>query len=190
MIAAKELRQLIKKTPIYTVANVLTVVRLLLLAPIFFFVRREGGTAQFVTFVLVGVGWLTDALDGYMARKLGQISELGKILDPLVDKIFVISLFFFLMFMRDFPAWVLIVIIPRDLLILWGGFYLARKRKTVEQSQLWGKLAASAQIITAIAYLLRWQTIAPILLGLALFMVAISTWSYGRLFFCRLREVS
>jgi len=190
MTVLKEMRTLVNRTPIFTVANVLTLVRVLLLVPIFFLIRRDGQTAQNLALFLVVLGWLTDGLDGYMARRLGQISELGRILDPIVDKIFVLFLVLFLILLRDFPSWILFIMLPRDALILVGGFYLAGKRKTIEESQVWGKITTNALTITAIAYLLRWRPVAPVFLGLALALMVISTWSYGRLFFRKLGDVS
>jgi CDP-diacylglycerol--glycerol-3-phosphate 3-phosphatidyltransferase len=185
----RDMHLLVKKTPVFTAANVITLVRLLLLVPIFLLIRRDGQAAQMLVLFLVILGWLTDGLDGYLARRMGQISELGKILDPIVDKIFVLFLLLFLILLRDFPPWVLFIIFPRDLLILGGGFYLASKRKTVEQSQAWGKITTNALTATILAYLLRWRPVAPILLGLTLVLVVISTGSYGRLFLRKLQEV-
>jgi CDP-diacylglycerol--glycerol-3-phosphate 3-phosphatidyltransferase len=190
MTVHKEIRQLINKTPVFTVANGLTLVRLALLAPIFLLIRLDNSVGQLLALFLVAMGWLTDGLDGYLARRMGQISELGRILDPLVDKIFLLFLLLFLILLRDFPPWVLLIILPRDVLILACGYYLARKRKTVAESQLWGKLTTNALTICAIAYLLRWRTIAPVLLSLALALAVLSTWSYGRLFFRKLQEAS
>jgi CDP-diacylglycerol--glycerol-3-phosphate 3-phosphatidyltransferase len=187
MIILKEMRQLVAKTPIFTLANAVTVFRLFLLAPIFLLMRQDGAIAQRLALILVGLGWLSDGLDGYLARRMGQISELGRILDPLVDKIFVLFLFLFLIILRDFPPWMLLVVFSRDLLILGGAFYLAQRKKTVEESRFWGKLTTNAFIVTAIAYLLRWRPVAPVLLGLAVILMVISTWSYGRLFLRRLR---
>ncbi|KPL19934.1 MAG: hypothetical protein AMJ92_00240 [candidate division Zixibacteria bacterium SM23_81] len=188
MIVAKEIRRLVSRTPVWTLANGLTLVRLLLLPPIFLLLRRGDSTAQYLALLLVATGWLTDGLDGYLARRMGQVSELGRILDPLVDKLFLLFLILFLILLRDFPPWVLAIILPRDLLILGGGLYLAHKRRTVEESHLWGKIATNALTITAIAYLLSWRSIAPILLVFALGMVGISSWRYGWLFFRKLQR--
>ena len=105
----------------------------------------------------------------------------------MVDKIFVLCLLLFLVILRDFPLWVLAVTIPRDVLILVGGYYLAKKRKTVEPSNMWGKIATNVFTAAAVAYLLRWST-ADYFLALALGLRAISTWNYGRIFFRRLKE--
>jgi CDP-diacylglycerol--glycerol-3-phosphate 3-phosphatidyltransferase len=183
-----EIRQLIRRTPVFTLANGLSLLRLLLLPPIYLLLRREDGGVPLLAIVLICLGWLTDGLDGYAARRLGQVSELGKILDPLVDKIFVLTLLVLLILLRDFHLWLLAVIIPRDLLILWGGLYLARRRKTVEPSQIWGKITTNTLMATMVAYLLRWTTLVPFLLILAVLLAVLSTWRYARFFFRTLHE--
>jgi CDP-diacylglycerol--glycerol-3-phosphate 3-phosphatidyltransferase len=185
-----EIRQLICRTPVFTLANGLTLLRLVLLPPIYLLLRWENGMAPPLTVLLVCIGWLTDGLDGYAARRLGQITELGKILDPVVDKLFVLALLVFLILLRDFPLWFLAVIVPRDVLILWGGLYLARRRKTVEKSQLWGKITTNVLLATMVAYLLRWTALMPFFLTLAVLLSVISTWSYARFFFRALHEAA
>jgi cardiolipin synthase len=182
-----EMRQVIGRTPVFTMANGITLFRLLLLPPIYFLIAADSAATSGLSLLLVGIGWLLDGIDGYVARRLGQVSELGKILDPLVDKIFVLCLLLFLVMLREFPLWVLAVTIPRDVLIMTGGYYLARKRKTVEPANLWGKITTNIFTATAVAYLLRWS-IADYFLAFALGLLVISTLNYVRLFLRKLKE--
>jgi CDP-diacylglycerol--glycerol-3-phosphate 3-phosphatidyltransferase len=182
-----ELAKMIRRTPILTVANGLSLARLVLLVPITLLLLDNGGAAPVTAIVLICLGWLSDGLDGMAARRLGQISELGKILDPVADKIFALVLLIVLTTARDFPVWLLILFIPRDLAILWGGLYLARRRKTVEQSGLWGKITTNLLMATVVAYLANWTFIMPWLLASVVFSAVISTWQYARIFFKALR---
>jgi len=84
--------------------------------------------------------WLTDILDGYFARKRNEISELGKIIDPLADKISVITITFLLLLKGILPLWFFIVILSRDLIILLGGLYIKKKYEVILQSNWTGKL--------------------------------------------------
>jgi CDP-diacylglycerol--glycerol-3-phosphate 3-phosphatidyltransferase len=84
--------------------------------------------------------WLTDILDGYFARKRNEISELGKIIDPLADKISVITITFLLLLKGILPLWFFIVILSRDLIILLGGLYIKKKYEVILQSNWIGKL--------------------------------------------------
>jgi len=177
-----ELGQVIRRTPVLTLANGLSLARLILLVPISLLLWKDGSSVPVTAIVLICVGWLSDGLDGMAARRLHQISELGKILDPVADKIFVLVLLIVLTVVRDFPVWLLIVIIPRDLAILWGGVFLARRRKTIEQSGLWGKITTNVLMATVVSYLAGWNILMPWLLAAVLFSLVVSTWQYARIF--------
>jgi CDP-diacylglycerol--glycerol-3-phosphate 3-phosphatidyltransferase len=183
-----ELGQLIRRTPVFTVANGLSLLRLMLLLPVYLLLRESQDAVPLAAIILVGLGWMSDGLDGYMARRLDQVSELGKILDPVVDKIFVLTLLVMLTVLRDFPPWLLAVIIPRDVIILWGGLHLARRRKTVEKSGLWGKITTNLLIATVVVYMTNWNELVPGLMALVVLAMAMSTWHYARFFFRALGE--
>lgn len=85
--------------------------------------------------------WLSDLLDGYVARKLNQVSELGKIIDPLADKICVISIGIILLIQNIIPLWFVLVIVLRDILIFSGGIYLKYSKKIVPASNWIGKIS-------------------------------------------------
>ena len=78
-------------------------------------------------YVLIGSAFLTDAADGYLARRFRWESKWGLVLDPLADKILVGGLAVFLVLFRDFPLWAAALIIARDLSILGAGVYLYLK---------------------------------------------------------------
>jgi CDP-diacylglycerol--glycerol-3-phosphate 3-phosphatidyltransferase len=183
----RELEQLIRRTPVLTVANGLSLARMLLLIPISLLLREGGDATPVAAIILICLGWLSDGLDGMAARRLHQVSELGKILDPLSDKIFVLVLLIVLTATRDFPAWLLAVVIPRDLAILWGGLLLARRRKTVEQSGMWGKITTNLLVATVVVYLAGWNILVPWLMAASVIAAVISTWRYARIFFRALR---
>ena len=83
--------------------------------------------------------WLTDVLDGYFARKRNEVSELGKIVDPLADKISIITISLIMVLTGIIPLWFFLVIMSRDILILSGGLYIKRKTGIVLQSNIIGK---------------------------------------------------
>jgi CDP-diacylglycerol--glycerol-3-phosphate 3-phosphatidyltransferase len=90
---------------------------------------------------MIVIIWISDLLDGYFARKLNQVSELGKILDPLADKIFIISIGIILLIQNIIPLWFVIVIIVRDIIIFSGGTYLKYSKKIVPVSNWIGKIS-------------------------------------------------
>lgn len=91
----------------------------------------------------------TDWLDGYLARKLNQVSELGKFLDPLVDKLLVLAPLLALIELGQVPAWGVFVILARELAI--AGWRV--NQVVITGANLWGKLKTVTQIV-AIALLI------------------------------------
>lgn len=136
-----------------------------------------------------GEGWLlalmlaaaaTDFLDGLLARRLGMASELGRILDPVADKICVDSMAVALYLWRGFPWWAAGLIVGRDLLILLGGLLLVKRTKTVPASNWPGKAAVTLLAGAIVFYAMRWQPWGFWLLLASLVLVAVSGVVYLR----------
>ena len=116
----------------------------------------------------------TDWVDGYLARKLDQVTELGKFLDPLVDKLLVLGTFLALIELQLVPAWGVCLILARELAI--AGWRVNPKLTgniSISGANIWGKLKTVVQII-AIAFLIAplsapWDT-----LGIVLFWLAVA----------------
>jgi CDP-diacylglycerol--glycerol-3-phosphate 3-phosphatidyltransferase len=128
----------------------------------------------------------TDWLDGYLARRLNQVTELGKFLDPLVDKLLVLAPLLALVEWGRVPAWGVFLILARELTI--AGWRVSGQ--TVPGAAIWGKIKTVVQII-AIALLIaplghNWQGIAT-----ALFWLAVGlTWVSGLLYLLPRRQVA
>jgi CDP-diacylglycerol--glycerol-3-phosphate 3-phosphatidyltransferase len=112
-----------KGTPVLNLPNLLTVSRLLLAAV--FFVLADLGWFL-LGFLLFVIAASTDALDGYLARRRGETTTLGRILDPFVDKVIVIGAFVFLLPIPDagLAAWMVTLIVARELLVTGLRSYL------------------------------------------------------------------
>jgi len=87
---------------------------------------------------------ITDYLDGYLARRLGQVSTLGKIIDPIADKIFVLLFCFYFVEIGILPAWFLILLIFRDLVISDFRLFAINEGQEVAVSRI-GKIKAFSQ---------------------------------------------
>jgi CDP-diacylglycerol--glycerol-3-phosphate 3-phosphatidyltransferase len=106
----------------------------------------------FLGALIFGVASITDFLDGYLARKTGQITKFGIILDPIADKFLVISALVLLVDMARLSAWIAIVIIVREFLVT-GLRAVALSKNIVIPAELGGKLKTFSQI-TAILCLI------------------------------------
>lgn len=122
-----------------TIPNILTIFRLVLILPIALLLLSGN---NFIALILIFVAWITDLLDGFLARKLNQISSLGKTLDPIADKLLIFVIVLSLVVAEAIPLYLGIIVIVRDILILVGGLYAWIKYKFLMQSNWIGKLSA------------------------------------------------
>ena len=120
------------------IPNILSLIRLLLV-PVFvvFFLKGKTAVAAIV-FVISGI---TDVLDGTIARKFGCITNLGKILDPLADKLTQMSAFICLYIAELVPLWMPAVYFLKELATAIGALFVFKKGKVVVKSRVFGKLA-------------------------------------------------
>jgi len=127
----------------WTLATYISASRILLTIPVGWLLFEGGtqGRLWAVVIIIIGVG--TDFLDGYLARRMHQVSDLGKILDPLADKIAVGALALFLVVLEEIPLWFVAAVVVRDALIVVGGLYIRRKKKIVAQSNMLGKITVN-----------------------------------------------
>jgi cardiolipin synthase (CMP-forming) len=137
---------------IVTVPNILSVSRIVLLPIVLLLlVKRQNAAAVAV----MAVSWTTDALDGYLARKLGQVSNLGRVLDHLVDKVWVGSVLVTLVYLRNLPFYLAAAVIFRDLLILAGSGVIMKVRGLFVQSDVVGKITGCAFALMMVFYTLE-----------------------------------
>ena len=137
---------------IVTVPNILSVSRIVLL-PIVLLLLFKHQNAAAVAVMLVS--WSTDALDGYLARKLNQVSNLGRVLDHLVDKVWVGSVLVTLVFLRNLPFFLAAAVILRDLLILAGSGVIMKAKGLFVQSDVVGKITGCAFAVMMVFYTLE-----------------------------------
>ncbi|EHC14799.1 CDP-diacylglycerol--glycerol-3-phosphate 3-phosphatidyltransferase [Fischerella thermalis] len=132
-----------------TLPNWITFSRLLGLPFLLYGLPNPTPTTRWVCLAIFLVAAGTDWLDGYLARKLNQISDLGKFLDPLVDKLLVLAPLLVFIELGQIPAWGVFLILARELAI--AGWRV--NQTTITGANIWGKLKTFSQII-AIALLI------------------------------------
>lgn len=136
-------------------ANGLSVARILLAPVLLFLLHHDAGTTSAATLLLLVVAALSDLLDGYVARRYGQVSQLGRILDPIADKLFLGTLGVGLFLWRGFPAWLLVAILVRDTGIVLVGSFLLRRYNVVIPPNYFGKYATVSLALVALAHLIE-----------------------------------
>lgn len=137
----------------WTAANLLSLSRLVLVVPITYLILTDGSMA--LLFGLIALAVLTDWFDGRLARWSKTVSEWGKVLDPLADKVAAAMITLALVVRGSLPLWLLVLIVLRDVFIVLGGMILAQRTARVVMSIWMGKVAVTALSITVLAALLQ-----------------------------------
>lgn len=133
-------------------ANRLTLSRLALTVLFVLALNSSWQYARTCALVIFLVAGLTDFIDGEIARRYGVITNFGKLMDPLVDKIMMAAAFISLVPLKAVPAWAATTVVARDFLIT-GLRLMASARGRVLPAELLGKQKTSWQIITVIFFL-------------------------------------
>jgi CDP-diacylglycerol--glycerol-3-phosphate 3-phosphatidyltransferase len=136
----------------WTVANMLSILRIVLVFPITYLILEDGPKSW--TFGLIFLAVVTDWFDGTLARWSHTVSEWGKVLDPIADKIAASAVVLSLVIRGSLPAWFLALVLGRDLLIVLGSVIAARRLNRVLMSIWVGKVAVFSLSLTVLAALL------------------------------------
>lgn len=178
--------------------NAITVSRLFLTAGFILLVEQESTWGHFIALILFIIAAISDFVDGWLARKMNLVTPLGKLLDPLADKILVCSAFVFLTAKGLCPVWVTALIIGREFLVT-GLRQIAIEAGQVLAADRLGKWKTTFQLTYLIAGMIRLTLdtmesvepplsylhsltkgawLLPISLVLALGLTVISGWNY------------
>ncbi len=143
---------------IFTVPNLISAIRLCLV-PVFLILLLNGYdlAATFLFALAAGTDWI----DGQIARRTNQVSKLGQLLDPAVDRILMIVGVAGLFIVGRLPLWIIVFVVARDLLLLVGGAYLLKRWKKRVAVIYPGKVATTLLFVGFAALLLNW----PVLTG-------------------------
>jgi CDP-diacylglycerol--glycerol-3-phosphate 3-phosphatidyltransferase len=135
--------------------NQLTVIRVLLIPFFLFFLYISGGIFKFLPLLIFAGAALTDAIDGHIARRDGLVTDFGKFMDPLADKLLTLAAFIAFVEIGYLSAWVVVVIISREFLV--SGFRtLAASKGVTIAANAWGKIKTVFQMILIIAVLMNY----------------------------------
>lgn len=144
--------------------NILTIFRILLIPVFIFLFFSDIDNNLLYAFFVFAIAGVTDVLDGYIARKYDMITDLGKVLDPLADKLMLLCVLFCLTTMSLIPMWILILMIVKEILMIYGAVRLYfSKTQVIIQSNYYGKLATVAFYLAITLVLLELKGLLPII---------------------------
>lgn len=170
----------------WTLSNILSVSRIVLMIPAVYVLATPMPFHRETAVLIMLVAVITDALDGYFARKFNEISELGKIIDPLADKVSVGVVVVMLVIFGDIPLWFAVVTLVRDVIIFSGGMYIKAKTGIVLPSTMSGKVTVTFIALYLILSILQYNYFAGIIIPLQWFCVMLMGYSlavYSKRFF-------
>ncbi len=167
----------------FTISNLLSILRVVLVIPFAFVMLRGGADGRLWGAIIMVLAALTDKYDGVLARKYGQTTEWGKILDPFADKLGLAVAAVVLLILGSIPLWFVIVLVLRDVLILSGGMYLRSKKGVVLQSNETGKWTVGIVSLTVFLMVLNAQSVlVDIFMWAGTILLVVSSSTYLRRF--------
>lgn len=138
----------------FNTANLISVSRIFLTIPSF--MLFDSGN-KYLGLMLLIIIIITDYADGMVARRLDQVSDFGKALDPISDKIVIMILFLYLLIESEFPMWYFVSLISRDLILAYLSLLVKRKSGTMPEANIPGKIAVNFIALMVIAWFMAWE---------------------------------
>jgi CDP-diacylglycerol--glycerol-3-phosphate 3-phosphatidyltransferase len=179
-----------KKTGIYQIVrddehkfalpNFFTLLRLVCLPFIIHFLRLDTRAGDIYALVFIMLAAFTDYLDGHYARKLQKTSNVGRMMDPLIDKISIAAAMLVLAAHRGLPYWYVFLVIGRDFFLLIGSAVVVSKKRLIVESNKVGKWTSTLFAAVIIVYTLNIPYLKQALMYVTLFLIPVSLFQYIR----------
>lgn len=130
------------KNQLWNIPNMLCLLRIAMIPFIVItYLTSDSLSGYIVTGVLILLSGATDAIDGYVARKYNMVTDLGKVLDPLADKLTQTSLAIVIAIKMPAFRFILLIFVVKELIMICGGFFLYKKNIKMNSSKWFGKVA-------------------------------------------------
>jgi len=179
----------LNRQQILSLPNGLTIIRILAIPIILILLFSSGRIYQVITAFLFLLAAITDTLDGYLARSRGMVTTLGKFLDPLADKLLIVTALIALIPARGIPFWMVIVIVGREIAVTGLRGIAASQGIVIAASHL-GKYKTVFQSIATIFLCLHYEymgidfhAVGIVFLGIGLLLTWWSGWGYFKGFY-------
>ncbi|HEX9974419.1 MAG TPA: CDP-alcohol phosphatidyltransferase family protein [bacterium] len=161
---------------IFTIPNILSFFRIALTIPLAIFIWHDNLSG---TLIIIIIATASDFLDGKIARHLNQITEVGKMLDPIADKLSIGTILIVLLCKGRVPLWLVLIIVGRDIAILLASVVcFVRKDKLVIASNFLGKVAVNVFGVLVLSFIFDIKILQDIFVPLSVIFVLISSYSY------------
>lgn len=164
--------------------NFLSLLRVLLL-PVFLYVLAKN-YSDLVICVVLGVMIFSDVLDGFVARKMNLVTDTGKMIDPLADKICTAGVGISIVIFRDFPLWAFIAIVIRDMLIVNASRIIIKRYGIITVSNILGKITVNVIALAFVLYLFRVDSVKVYSVYIMMIFLIISLVNYYRVNYHRI----
>ncbi len=173
-----------KRERVFTISNGLSFFRLLLTIPAVILLQQSYEYRMWIFGVAV-IAYVSDLLDGFIARKFDGESSFGRILDPLADKVLVAGAVIVMVDQYLLPLWYVLVVLCRDAVILIAGILLRKRTAIVVQSTMMGKVAVA--FVALVLLMALFQDVVPntifnFMLIVSLVLLVMSLYVYGERF--------
>ena len=132
---------------ILTLPNGLSIIRILVIPIVIILLFSEGLVYRFVNAGLFMLAAVTDTFDGYLARRRGMVTTLGKFLDPLADKLLIVAALIALIPAREIPVWMVIIVVGREIAVT-GLRSIAAAQGMVIAAGTWGKYKTFLEVLS------------------------------------------
>lgn len=176
---------------IMNIPNTLSIMRMLLIPPIVLLILHSTPANYIWLIAFYFFSILFDFLDGYIARRYSMETALGRILDPVADKLLMFFILIALIVKTDFPLWIAVPIILRDFLILLASFFIYRKKREIKPSITIGKIAFASLSFLIFIYIVGMNPASDLDLlkkFVSVFTLSFLIWSWIEYLFVYLRE--
>lgn len=173
-------KKVLVRDDIFTWSNLISFTRVLVTIPIIYLHYENEQEINSLIILLIAYGVFSDYLDGFVARMRNEISELGKMLDPVADKMMAFLLFFYTVWLGWIPLWFFVLGVIRDILIMMGSGYIKKVRGKVAMSTMSGKIYVNVLALywMSVFFLQQATTVHIVLMIASLIIMAISFVDY------------
>jgi CDP-diacylglycerol--glycerol-3-phosphate 3-phosphatidyltransferase len=168
---------------VMNIPNALSLLRLILTMVGVALLTKQQISADIWALGFFAAAILTDTIDGYLAKRLHQISRAGLILDPVADKICILAALIVLMINRGFPIWAGVFLIARDAIVLAGSNAITRRTKIIVPSRILSRIALSLTATTLILFIMRLTVLWQLALYMTIIFNTLSVVDYIRIYF-------